>query len=509
MDKTLPKLSNSKFTNLRPFFFAAIFFIAGIFAAALFFENKVYFFIVLVIILVAGVVLYMFEKKLPLLLFLVLVTGFGLYILNLSITQVPEISGDTALTGRVTDVTVGKHDYKYTVILDDVEYLATLTGDPKRKVAVFTDDLAAIGDTVEVTGYIAAFNYTPLSSFSMSNYASSVNYVIDAERCTVLASGNYKGYETVYIKIKAAFDDAMGEDVANIALSLIIGHKNSFDESKSSDIFATRLSSIFAVSGLHFAFIAMIIFYVCRLLRVNRRISLSITIIWLLLYGALTGFPMPLIRVLVVPIILLISTLTNRQTDPLTTWGFSMIILLLPNTFALFEIGFQIASLSMLGVICFGGFFKRLFGRLNNKILNMGTYTVSTFASANLFSGAATINAFTSFGFYFTLGSIAIIPFISFVYILLMGGVLLSLIAPVLSATLIPLKFLVEGVGSLSTQLTNMRFATFMSGEIWFFSLLYILTMFLISKFILLRMKYKLRILVSSIGLAILAIIIV
>jgi ComEC/Rec2-related protein len=448
----------------------------------------------------------MFDKKLPFFLFLVFSVGFGLFIYNTTIVEVQEIAGDTAIQGRVYDTYEGRNDKKYSVLLKDIAYVGALAGDEDRNIIVYTDFEVKVGDIVEFTGYLEAFKYDPFDSFSMSHYYSQVNYTFETAEISgqkIIRESSLTPYEALFEKIKNSFISTMGEQAGEIATSLVFGYRQTFETFQNEAIINNKLATVFSLSGLHFAFIAIGIFYLCRLFRINRSISLIIPFVILLIYGCMTKFPPALYRILIAQIIVIIGNLRYKKSDPLILWGIVVIVSLIIQPLSIFEIGFQIAALSMLGVVTYGSFIKKLFGRSKNPLLQTTAYITSTSVSSNLFAGAAYINTFGSFGVYLTLGAIIVIPFVSLTYFLLMGATIISITFPFMQFLLKPFKLLVLGLGQMSTTLENMTFATIEPNSLAIYGVIYVLTMFLMSKYILVRPKYKIRILVTSLVLTV------
>jgi predicted membrane metal-binding protein len=496
---------NNKLINFRPVFFCALFFIAGIIAAALFFTNKIAFFIALVAILCSGVVLYTFDQKLPFFLFLVFALGFGLFIYNTTMVEVDEISGDTTIEGRVYEIYSGREEKKYSVLLKDVSYIGSVVGDSDRNVIVYTDIVVEVGQIVEFTGHLEAFNYDAFNSFSMSHYNSQVNYklVTDLMAHNIIGDTPLTLHEKLFKKIKDNFSSLMDEEAADIAISLFFGQNQTFENVESESTINTKLATIFSLSGIHFIVIAIGLFCFCRLIKLNRSISLLVPFVVLLIYGFITLFPPALYRVLIAQVIMIIANFRYKKSDPLIVWGATTIISLVIQPLAIFEIGFQIAMLSMLGVVCYASFFKKLYGKSKNPVLQTTAYITSTSLSSSLFAGAPTINTFGSFGVYLTLGAILIIPYIGLTYFLTMGASVIVLILPFMSFLLKACQFLVLGVGGISTIISNMSFAPIDSNSLSIYVAIYVLTMFLMCKYILLRPKYKIRILLSAVVLTV------
>ncbi|MDR3186266.1 MAG: ComEC/Rec2 family competence protein [Christensenellaceae bacterium] len=498
-------VNKNKFLNFRPVFFATVCFIIGIALAAILLENDVAFFISLVFVLVIGVLFYIFNKNLLLILFFVLLAGFGVFFLSSTITHVEETADDINIEGRVVDISPGRRNYEFTYIFDDVYFGSGLPDpDSSRNVVVFSNDAFEIGDIVQIQGYVEAFNYDPFDSYSMSYYYSKINYRMEGRQGIVVSSENYKGFDSLRASIRNGYIKYMNPASAKIAASLMLGERSVIDSSTSVDLNATALSRLFASSGLHIAFIALCIFSLLRLFKINRRLSLSVTMFLLLLFGAITGFPVVMLRTLFFIAIVLIGDFLKRRFDPLSTLSLTVLLSLLIQPLSIFETGFQLYAAAMLGVVCFYPRLKLFLNRGKSKFSDFLSTSASLSISSNTIMGAVLINSFTAFGIYFMISSIVVIPFVSILFVILILTTLLFLVMPFMSFLFVPVSYILLGLGWISSFISNLSFAQYYPNDLNIFAMLYIVTMFLLTRFVLIKKRYKFRALLAIITATIL-----
>lgn len=122
---------------------------------------------------------------------------------------------------------------------------------------------------------------------------------------------------------------------------------------------------IFSVSGLHVSFILAFVLVLARLLRRQHSWGLLVVMTPLLvLYTLLSDATAPAVRASIMGIGMLLALRLLRYRDPLTLIALAAAALLIANPYNLWQIGFQLSFLAMLGLVCltprFLPFLKRL-----------------------------------------------------------------------------------------------------------------------------------------------------
>lgn len=109
---------------------------------------------------------------------------------------------------------------------------------------------------------------------------------------------------------------------------------------------------IFSVSGLHVTFILGFILALAKLLHRQNSWGLLFLLVPLLtLYTLLSDASAPAIRASLMGILTLFAFRLLRYRDPLTTIALAALMLLIANPYNLWQIGFQLSFLAMLGLI--------------------------------------------------------------------------------------------------------------------------------------------------------------
>lgn len=147
-----------------------------------------------------------------------------------------------------------------------------------------------------------------------------------------------------------------------IAVGMLLGVDDNIDEGTQEAFKKTGLMHLLSISGAHFA----VLFYYLN--ELTRRISGRYTLRKIAQYSCILGFvwligyPMAAIRALLMYFILEWMRRFRRQPDGLSALCICLMLILLFNPFALWDIGLQLASLAMLAIFGFVPLCHQLLG---------------------------------------------------------------------------------------------------------------------------------------------------
>lgn len=113
----------------------------------------------------------------------------------------------------------------------------------------------------------------------------------------------------------------------------------------------TGTMHILAVSGFNVSFVVFIFFTVLRAFYVPKKISAIISIIFIILFAAITGFTPSVVRASIMAIVVLLAMIIERDTDIFNTIAFSALIILIIAPLDLFDIGFQLSYVATIGIV--------------------------------------------------------------------------------------------------------------------------------------------------------------
>jgi competence protein ComEC len=129
----------------------------------------------------------------------------------------------------------------------------------------------------------------------------------------------------------------------------LTGDRSALPEDDYASLTEAGLAHLFAVSGLHCAFLVSLLGY---LLPTNRRrLGAAISIVVLLFYMCLTGLTPSVVRACVMQIFILLAPLLRRSSDGLTSLGAALWLILLCNPYAIGSVSLQLSFSATFGLV--------------------------------------------------------------------------------------------------------------------------------------------------------------
>lgn len=128
----------------------------------------------------------------------------------------------------------------------------------------------------------------------------------------------------------------------------LTGDKSAMDDGDYLAMQETSLAHLFAVSGLHCAFLVTLL---ALLISRRQRLLCAVTIPLLLFYMVMVGMSPSVVRACIMQIFLLIAPLFRRGSDPLTSLAAALLVILLCNPFAAASVSLQLSFSATLGMV--------------------------------------------------------------------------------------------------------------------------------------------------------------
>lgn len=146
-------------------------------------------------------------------------------------------------------------------------------------------------------------------------------------------------------KVAAIWDDPR---VSGFLTAELTGDKSAMDDGDYLAMQETGLAHLFAVSGLHCAFLVTLL---ALLISRRQRLLCAVTIPLLLFYMVMVGMSPSVVRACIMQIFLLIALLFRRGSDPLTSLAAALLVILLCNPFAAASVSLQLSFSATLGMV--------------------------------------------------------------------------------------------------------------------------------------------------------------
>ena len=273
---------------------------------------------------------------------------------------------------RVTVELEGYHRAR-AVLYGEVELLAARPGDTVTGTAQWQS--AAHFDSDDVTHFNARGVYALL--YGREDVRLSAG---DGDALRWLPQRAGKAFRE---KVAAIWDDAR---VSGFLTAELTGDKSAMDDGDYLAMQETGLAHLFAVSGLHCAFLVTLL---ALLISRRQRLLCAVTIPLLLFYMVMVGMSPSVVRACIMQIFLLIAPLFRRGSDPLTSLAAALLVILLCNPFAAASVSLQLSFSATLGMVLLSPrLYKLLTGWYKGKCRPLRT--ALCFVAANL---SATLSA--------------------------------------------------------------------------------------------------------------------
>ncbi|MDW5300518.1 MAG: DNA internalization-related competence protein ComEC/Rec2 [Sedimentibacter sp.] len=201
--------------------------------------------------------------------------------------------------------------------------------------------------------------------FNYKSYLRSkkIHVTIFAEGSIDFISEKYSAFNEVSIKFRKyaenTFYKNLNEKNADIILSIILGDVDYLDEDLYDNIKEMGLAHIFAVSGTHIVLMYGFLLTVLKVVGLSRRVSWVATwgLIWF--YGFLIGFPLSVMRTLVMFTLLFGSEVLYRKYSSLNAIGLAALILTIYNPYWIFDAGFLLSFSAALSFIIYNKYIAK------------------------------------------------------------------------------------------------------------------------------------------------------
>ena len=200
--------------------------------------------------------------------------------------------------------------------------------------------------------------------YSVSSLGSDASSSYKADKITHIGScvnnsleayeNENKPFEYYLISIKYKFIDTiynlLPNDVGGFIIGSVFGNKDFMSKNLIGEFKISGVSHILVVSGLHMSIWAGFIYIIFKRL-LGVKLSSLVSIGFIVLFMAFTGFTPSVIRAGVMTSFLFISKLLGEKIDSLNTLGISALILTIFDPFSVYNVGTVFSFASVYGII--------------------------------------------------------------------------------------------------------------------------------------------------------------
>lgn len=264
---------------------------------------------------------------------------------------------------------ITERDGSYTLLVCDV-------GDSQKllchRMKLYTDEHTElpvelhIGNLLQVEASVTSFSnpgnpgqfneyqYHTEQGISYKGFASKIS--IRDHRIDQLRDGLYR----LRCHFRRIIHQCCDEKTAGIVSAMVLGDRSDLSEETKKLYQQNGIAHILAISGLHISLIGAGLFFLLRRYVMPMQAAVVITMVFLVLYGILTGFSVSTQRAVCMMGCMLLARLVGRRYDPLSALSLSAILQLLVHPFVLFQTGFQLSYGTVTGILLFVNYFQEM-----------------------------------------------------------------------------------------------------------------------------------------------------
>lgn len=245
----------------------------------------------------------------------------------------------------------------------------------------------------------------------------------------------------------------LNDETINILAAILLGESKMLTNPTRELYSAAGLSHVLALSGMHVAIITMIFsvalwpFYFGR----HVKTRLTITIIALIAYAAITGFIPSVTRAVIMAVIYMFGRIIQRKSPPLNSLCLAAILILVVNPSDLYSAGFQMSFAAVLGIIIFFPLIDRVNRRRHPWLYAAVSYPALSI-SAMMLTSIVSAYHFHCFPVYFLPANLIIIPLVPLA--VFSGVISMAFQVPFLS------DYIISAIDSVATFWSNLPGAT-------------------------------------------------
>lgn len=203
-----------------------------------------------------------------------------------------------------------------------------------------------------------------------------------------------------------------GSEERAVAKALLIGYRKDIDRELYSAFTNTGIVHIIAISGMHLAMIYAAMLFIFKNLRRKKNgktISGLITLVVIWMFTFLAGSVPSITRAAVMFSFIIVGEMLQRKTNIYNSLAASAFVLLLYNTFTLWDVGFLLSYSAVLSIVVFQRPVSRLL-YVENKILKSLWSIVYVTLSAQILTLPFILYYFHQFPNLFIISNLIAIP---------------------------------------------------------------------------------------------------
>jgi competence protein ComEC len=223
-------------------------------------------------------------------------------------------------------------------------------------------------------------------------------------------------------QILKVLNQCLPQEEASVLAGMLIGDTSQMPEEMEEDFRRAGLSHVMAVSGANIAFILMPLLGLLQKMGFNRRWASAISFPVMVFYVFATGMEASVIRAAIMAGVTLTGMILWRKADIFCAMAVSAILILLANSFMLFDPGFILSFAATLSLTVF---YKPLFNKLPEKLPKSIRDTLAATLAAQIGVLPIIVYSFNTLSVISLFSNLIIVPLTG---LITLSGALLALV---------------------------------------------------------------------------------
>ena len=267
---------------------------------------------------------------------------------------------------------------------------------------------------IKNSGNPGAFNYQRYAAFQSVFH----NVFLQSKDWVLLNDKNINWFRQFIFTSRAAIlavlqkNIPQGKDELGIAEALLIGYTNDLDKDLVQAYSNTGVVHIIAISGMHLALIyGLLVWLFAKIPFINKskitQVVLILSCLWL--FALLTGAAASVLRSAVMFTFIAVGKNLSKQSSIYNSLAGSAFVMLCYNQYFLWDVGFQLSYLAVVGIIIFQKSIYNWF-YIKNKLLNEIWKLMAISLAAQVLTFSVCIYYFHQFPNLFLITNIVAVP---------------------------------------------------------------------------------------------------
>ncbi len=276
-----------------------------------------------------------------------------------------------------------------------------------------------------------------LASISVSNFEMSES----GGPAQLISSARKSAIETI---------DENCSDVSGILQALVCGYRNTISQNGDYEKFKIcGLAHVVAVSGAHLAIVISVFMYFLKRLRLNRNLSVALSIVFVLFYLLFAGIPISAIRSAIMVVLTLLSSLAKRRSHPINALAITIVAFLVHDPVASVSVSLFLSAASTLGIMMFASLITSWIEFRNRKLNEWVVEPCALTLASNIATLPFSVALFSQLSTISIAANIVATPLFSLACVVGLVSTVISLMVP-------PLAFALMTISSLCTFPLNL-----------------------------------------------------